>query len=78
MEDKKTGQWRISDYALDKLYSLANDLLKTSSSDEKLVIIDTILSVTHQRSDLAALFIEGGQQSLNMLSGITDEEEKQR
>ena len=74
--DEKTGQWRISDYALDKLYNLANKLMNTASSDEKLVIVDTILSVTHQRSELAELFIEGGQQSLNILSDIADEVEK--
>lgn len=67
----------FSDYAFDDfggrrlgLLTLLSQLRKVKSSEEKIVIIDKILNVTHQMSDLASLFIEGGSFSLNQLSGV--------
>ncbi len=58
----------ISDYGLKPLWDLAFKAIETNSSEEKLVLIDRILNVIHQRGDLAALFIEGGSGSLSELS----------
>ena len=65
--DPETGSWRISDYATDKLLNLAAKLLDTPSPEEQLVVIDRMLQITHQRSDLAALFVEGGSYTLSEL-----------
>ena len=61
------GGWRISDYGLEDLIKGAIQLLDDPTSDQQLVIIDTMLSVTHQRSDLASWFVEGGTSTLNRL-----------
>jgi len=61
------GQWRISDYGLDKLMDDAIKLKQASSSKEKLLIIDNMLSIVHQRSDLPAMFVEGGGTTLDDL-----------
>jgi hypothetical protein len=66
----------ISDYGLPQLWELANNLLSASSSESKLVILDQMLNVCHQRGDLAALFIEGGKGSLDQLFLGNTEEEK--
>lgn len=65
--DLPTGGWRISDYGLEPLVKYAAELLDTPNSDEKLVIIDKMLNITHQRSDLASWFVEGGRATLNRL-----------
>ena len=51
---------RYSDYALNPLVNLAIDLTNTTDSKEIVIIIDKILNIAHQRSDLASMFIEGG------------------
>lgn len=63
----------ISDYGLPQLWNLANKLMSTSTSEEKLQILDQMLNVIHQRGDLAALFIEGGRSSLSQLAGSPEE-----
>jgi hypothetical protein len=62
------GNWRISDYALDKLIGLAIDILGSDDSDKKLVVIDKLLNVVHARSDLSSWFVRGGQSTLNQLA----------
>ena len=69
--DPVSGQWRISDYGLDKLVPLAFQLSEAGSAEEQLQLIDRVLNVAHQRSDLAAMFVEGGSATLNELSGVT-------
>jgi hypothetical protein len=59
----------ISDFGLDKLWKLADQLLHAPTYENKLLIVDQMLNVVHQRGDLAALFIEGGINSLNDLKG---------
>ena len=60
----------VSDYGMKKLWDLADLLFQTTSYEQKLLIVDQILNVVHQRGDLAALFIEGGTSSLNQLAGL--------
>lgn len=62
------GQYLISDYGLEPLFKLGEELEKQHDPNNILVIINKILDVTHQRSDLAELFIEGGSKSLDYIS----------
>ncbi|MGO9378132.1 MAG: hypothetical protein ACLP29_06220 [Dissulfurispiraceae bacterium] len=61
--------WNISDYGLKPLNDYVFLLSKTKSSEEKLLIVDHILNVTHARSDLASWFVEGGSKTLSILAG---------
>jgi hypothetical protein len=62
------GQLRISDYGLDKLEALAFELMtKADTPEQKLIVLDKILNVAHQRSDLSRLFVEGGSGTLDVL-----------
>ena len=74
-EDPKSGQAYISDYGLQPLMSLAFQLKKQTKHEEKLVTIDKMLNVVHQRSDIASWFVEGGSRALSQLSGYSDTEE---
>jgi hypothetical protein len=67
---------KFSDYAFDDfggrrpgLTTLLARLRKARTSEEKVPIIDQILNVIHQSSDLASWFVEGGSTSLSQLSG---------
>lgn len=60
--------WRISDYGFPRLHTLAALLMDCEDTEQKLVVIDAILNVTHQRSDLASWFVEGGTRTLNQLA----------
>lgn len=71
---------KFSDYAFSDfggsrlgLITLLIQLRKAKTPEEKVVIIDQILNVVHQRSDLAAWFIEGGSRALSQLSGSPSE-----
>jgi len=71
---------KFSDYAFHDfggrrlgLLTLLSQLRKTKAPEEKVVIIDQILNVVHQRSDLASWFVEGGSSSLSQLSGNPSE-----
>lgn len=71
---------KYSDYAFNDfggkrkgLTTLLVELRKTSVPEEKLVIIDQILNVVHQRSDLASWFVEGGSRALSQLSASPSE-----
>lgn len=66
-EDER-GSWRISDYAVRPLAELAIGLRAATRSEDRLQWIDRILNVVHQRSDLAAWFVEGGRRTLCQLS----------
>jgi hypothetical protein len=58
----------ISDYALVPLQKLAVEILGASTSEAKLLLIDQVLNVVHQRSDLASWFVQGGRKALEELS----------
>jgi hypothetical protein len=62
-EDER-GMWRLSDSAIPKLENYAAALLDAETPIAKMQIIDLMLQVVHPRSDLAALFIEGGSNTL--------------
>ena len=63
------GQLRISDYGLPKLEKLAwKYLAQDKTAEDKLLTLDMMLNVVHQRSDLSRLFVEGGSASLDYLA----------
>jgi len=58
-----------SDYGLEPLSKIAVNLITTTNPEQQLQLVDQMLNVVHQRGDLAALFVEGGTDSLNTLAG---------
>ncbi len=65
--ETETGGWRISDYGIDKLVSLAYLIRDCRTPEETLMVCDAILNVTHPRSDLASWFVEGGSRTMSEL-----------
>lgn len=61
----------MSDYGLKPLLDLLYQLhsSKEKTPEERLLIIDQMLNVAHQRSDLASWFVVGGSRALNKLAG---------
>lgn len=61
----------LSDYGSEPLIELAYELNDVDDDDYKSTIslITRMLDIAHQRSDLAAWFIEGGSNSLSSISG---------
>ena len=74
--DPKSGHLYISDYGLEPIMKLTMQLYNEDVPEKKLTLLDKILNVAHQRSDLASWFIEGGSAALSDLSGyeVPDEE----
>lgn len=72
--DPKSGQPYLSDYGLKPLVSLSYELSTTIEPEKKVVVIDKMLNVVHQRSDMAAWFVQGGSQALSQLSGYGDDD----
>jgi hypothetical protein len=66
------GHGILSDYGTDPLVKLAHQLAREDDTDKKVVIIDKMLNVAHQSSDLAAWFIEGGSSALSDISGYQE------
>lgn len=66
------GHDLISDYGLEPLRKIVESLYKTDDPNEILVLINKALDISHQRSDLSELFIEGGEASLNRISGVDE------
>jgi hypothetical protein len=62
-----SGSWRISDYGLEKIGNFTLKLLEEEDYSKKIYWIDSILSVTHMRSNLSSWFVEGGNITLNTL-----------
>lgn len=62
------GTDAISDYGLEPLEKLIASYDRNMSPEETLVLINKILDVTHQRGDLASMFIDGGSQALTKIS----------
>ncbi len=67
------GQYRISDYAFNKLHQSVIDYVCAESPNEKLLAIDHLLNVIHMRTDLAASFVEGGRKTLTEIGAIEKE-----
>lgn len=66
------GHDLISDYGLEPLQRIVVELLQTDDPNQIIVLINKALDISHQRSDLSELFIEGGQASLNKISGLDE------
>jgi hypothetical protein len=62
------GHYLISDYGLEPLQKICMKLLNTNDPNKIIVLINMALDVSHQRSDLSELFIEGGASSLDRIS----------
>ena len=69
------GTMLVSDYGTQPLAKLALELNRENNYEKKLVIIDKMLNITHQRSDLASWFISGGSAALSDISGYYSDEE---
>jgi hypothetical protein len=61
----------MSDYGLEPLLKLLHQLRseEEKTPEERLLIIDQMLNIAHQRSDLASWFVVGGSRALNKLAG---------
>ena len=66
--DKKSGQEYLSEFGLKPLQVLALKLCAADTPEEKLHVIDRMLNVVHQRSDLASMFVQGGTSTLNKIA----------
>lgn len=62
------GQWVLSDFGLQPLFKIGQELAENNNANEIIVLINRALDVTHQRSDLAEIFIEGGTPTLDAIS----------
>lgn len=62
------GQPVLSDYGLEPLLKLSDQLIRQSKPEDIIITINKMMNVVHQRSDLSELFIEGGQESHYMIS----------
>jgi len=62
----------MSDYGTEPLLKLAFKLYGEDDPNKKVVLIDRMLNIVHQRSDLASWFIEGGSSALSDISGYLD------
>lgn len=69
IEDPQSRQAYITDFAFKPLETLIGQLFRTTNPEEKVIILDKMLNVVHQRSDIAAWFVEGGSSALSQLSG---------
>lgn len=69
------GGYILSDYGLEPLEKYIVQLFKIDENNHnaKLVLIDKMLNVVHQRSDLASWFVEGGSSTLSKLSASPSE-----
>ncbi len=66
------GHDLISDYGLEPLRKIVEELYQTNDPNKILILINKALDVSHQRSDLSEIFIEGGENSLNRISGLNE------
>jgi len=66
------GHDLISDYGLEPLRKIVTELIESNDHNKNIVLINKALDVSHQRSDLSELFIEGGEASLNRISGVNE------
>jgi hypothetical protein len=66
------GHDLISDYGLEPLRKIVEELINSNDYNKIIVLINRALDISHQRSDLSELFIEGGEASLNRISGMNE------
>jgi hypothetical protein len=67
--DLPDGGWRISDYGTPKMFRPLALAVEADTAEERLVYLDMALNIVHQRSDLAAWFVEDGSRTLSGISG---------
>ncbi|MDA3781525.1 MAG: hypothetical protein PF487_15055 [Bacteroidales bacterium] len=67
------GSDLVSDYGLEPLREIIHELINSTDPNEILILINKALDVSHQTSDLSEIFIEGGEKSLNMISGVNED-----
>jgi len=77
IDDPAIGQPRLSDYGLKPLVDLTSELRSAYDSAQKVVIVDKMLNVVHQRSDLASWYVRGGSNALSDLSASPSERVKE-
>jgi transposase-like protein len=70
IEDPLSGQWRISDYAMEPLMEDAYRIIASTKSTDLLLAVYRAINRIHQRSDIAKFFVEGGSKTLSQLSGV--------
>jgi hypothetical protein len=58
-----------SDYAFQEYFNYVEELIKEKDFCKKLIIIDGIIDVSHQRGNLASMFIKGGTPALKKIRG---------
>ncbi len=63
------GSWMLSDYGLPQVLKLIPKLFIAKTAENKLLLVDQILNIVHQRGDFARFYVEGGVSTLNKLSG---------
>jgi len=68
--DADQGCFRISDYGLVMLADICCEMTQCVSAEQLLALISAALNVYHQRSDLSAWLVEGGQEELCRLSNL--------
>jgi predicted nucleotidyltransferase len=66
--EDKNGRDYISDYGIKPLQNIYSVIFNAKTPEEKLYACDKALNVVHQRSDLAAMFVEGGQTTLTQIA----------
>jgi hypothetical protein len=66
------GSWMLSDYGLPKVLEIIPALYSAKTTEEKLVLVDRVLNVVHQRNDFALFYVEGGSKTLDKLAGKND------
>jgi len=66
------GHDLISDYGLEPLNGVVQQLMEIQDPNQILVLINKALDISHQRSDLSEIFIEGGEASLDRISGTNE------
>lgn len=74
VEDPKSGHAYLTDYGLEPLLKNYKELSRTNTYEEKISVLDKILNVVHQRSDMASWFVDGGSDALSQISGYEGSE----
>ena len=64
----KHGHDFTSDYGIKPLQNIYSIIFNAKTPEEKLYACDKALNVVHQRNDLAAMFVEGGQTTLTQIA----------
>lgn len=64
------GSDAISDYGIQPIAKILEELSPASTPEDKLLIINRCLDVIHCRGDLASTFIQGGRSTCSAISGI--------